>query len=248
MIKSLFFRLNVRGFTSQLDQTLSSCVKEISQRFAEGKTEGRFGFPSGTTVSSHRESWQAGLGNTGQHTISGLVCCGNLALFSELSKWWSDEQVVSKDYTSYQCLHFYLYKLVWSWLFERWLLAQKTSKFRGNISLRRWWIHFAIFQLCGLAGVLLSKVIRNKSTCRNYTYDREFQRNALAVVRFCQVGLIGFYFTYTEWAFSPRNIIHVMFRYASNIYGDLFLCYRIYYSLIAAYDLQQFATNILIQA
>jgi hypothetical protein len=41
-------------------QTQSSCEKSKSQRSAESR-----GFPPGTPVSSHRESWQGGLGKKG---------------------------------------------------------------------------------------------------------------------------------------------------------------------------------------
>jgi hypothetical protein len=41
-------------------RTQSSCEKSKSQRSAE-----RRGFPPGTPVSSHRESWQGGLGKKG---------------------------------------------------------------------------------------------------------------------------------------------------------------------------------------
>ena len=42
-------------------RTQSSCEKSKSQRSAESR-----GFPPGTPVSSHRESWQGGLGKKGQ--------------------------------------------------------------------------------------------------------------------------------------------------------------------------------------
>ena len=41
-------------------RTQSSCEKSKSQRSAESR-----GFPPGTPVSSHRESWQGGLGKKG---------------------------------------------------------------------------------------------------------------------------------------------------------------------------------------
>jgi hypothetical protein len=41
-------------------RTQSSCEKSESQRSAESR-----GFPPGTPVSSHRESWQGGLGKKG---------------------------------------------------------------------------------------------------------------------------------------------------------------------------------------
>jgi hypothetical protein len=47
-------------------RTQSSCEKSKSQRSAESR-----GFPPGTPVSSHRESWQGG---------SLICCCGDPAL------------------------------------------------------------------------------------------------------------------------------------------------------------------------
>jgi hypothetical protein len=41
-------------------RTQSSCEKSKSQRYAESR-----GFSPGTPVSSHRESWQGGLGKKG---------------------------------------------------------------------------------------------------------------------------------------------------------------------------------------
>ena len=45
---------------SKLDSNAVLVWKEYSQRFAESR-----GFSPGTTVSSHREYWQGGIGNTG---------------------------------------------------------------------------------------------------------------------------------------------------------------------------------------
>jgi hypothetical protein len=55
-------------------RTQSSCEKNKSQRSAESR-----GFPPGTPVSSHRESWQGGLGKKGP-TVIGICCCGDPAL------------------------------------------------------------------------------------------------------------------------------------------------------------------------
>jgi hypothetical protein len=54
-------------------RTQSSCEKSKSQRSAESR-----GFSPGTPVSSHRESWQSGLGKKGPQQGSkwGQLCLG----------------------------------------------------------------------------------------------------------------------------------------------------------------------------
>jgi hypothetical protein len=53
-------RLDLTKYFLNATRTQSSCEKSKSQRSAESR-----GFSPGTPVSSHRESWQGGLGTKG---------------------------------------------------------------------------------------------------------------------------------------------------------------------------------------
>ena len=75
MVRPLAFHLLGRGFDSQARflnaiRTQSSCEKSKSLRSVESR-----GFPPGTPVSSHRESRQGGLGDTGHSNWFTLLWC-----------------------------------------------------------------------------------------------------------------------------------------------------------------------------
>ena len=70
VVRPLAFHLQGRGFDSQAGflsaiRTQSSCEKSESLRSVQYR-----GFPPGTPVSSHRESRQGGLGNTGPQQLA----------------------------------------------------------------------------------------------------------------------------------------------------------------------------------